>query len=163
MPTVSVKGKRVLLIDDDVEVRASVRRLYEQNEAEVMEASTGAEGLEAFHDMSPDLVLLDFGAPELDGWRVLSRIRDLTDVPILMLTATDRELEKVRALQAGADDYVTKPFGMRELLARSEALLRRRRAPTEVPARYSDGFVEVDFQSAEARARGTPLNLTPLE
>src|SRR4051812_11820432 len=158
-----VKGRRVLLIDDDVDVRAMVRRLYERNEAEVVEASTGAEGLKALYGARPDLVLLDITMPELDGWRVLNRIRELTDVPVLMLTASDRELEKVRALRAGADDYVTKPFGLQELLARSEALLRRRRVKEDAPSRYADPLVEVDFQAAEARAGNTPLNLTPLE
>jgi DNA-binding response OmpR family regulator len=158
-----VKGHRVLLIDDDEDVRTLVRRLYERNDAEVIEAATGTDGLKALYGSRPDLVLLDITMPELDGWRVLNRIRELTDVPVLMLTAADRELEKVRALRAGADDYVTKPFGLQELLARSEALLRRRRAKEEAPAKYADQLVEVDFQSAEARAEGRPLNLTPLE
>ena len=140
-----------------------VRRLYESNEAEVFEASSGAEGLKALYASLPDLVLLDITMPDLDGWRVLNRIREFTDVPVLMLTANDRELEKVRALRAGADDYMTKPFGMQELLARSEALLRRRRSAAVAPATYNDGLVEIDFQGAEARAGGRPLNLTPLE
>jgi DNA-binding response OmpR family regulator len=158
-----VKGSRVLLIDDDEDVRTMVRRLYERNDAEVIEASTGSEGLKALYSMQPDLVLLDVTMPELDGWRVLTRIRELSDVPVLMLTARDGELEKVRALRAGADDYVTKPFGMQELLARSEALLRRRRSAEEAPAKYTDPLVEVDFQAAEATAGGKQLNLTPLE
>jgi DNA-binding response OmpR family regulator len=158
-----VKGRRVLLIDDDEDVRAMVRRLYERNDAEVIEAATGTEGLKALYGSRPDLVLLDIVMPGLDGWRVLNRIRELTDVPVLMLAASDRELEKVRALRAGADDYVTKPFGMEELLARSEALLRRPRAAEGAPAKYADSVVEVDFQAAEARADGRPLNLTPLE
>jgi DNA-binding response OmpR family regulator len=158
-----VKGRRVLLIDDDEDVRSMVRRLYEGNEAEVIEASTGSEGLRALYGSRPDLVLLDVAMPELDGWGVLTRIREVTDVPVLMLTASDRELEKVRALQAGADDYVTKPLGLQELLVRSEALLRRQRSEEEAPATYADGLVEVDFHSAEARAGGRPLTLTPLE
>ncbi len=158
-----MRGRRVLLIDDDEGVRTMVRRLFERNEAEVIEASTGEEGLKALYGTRPDLVLLDIAMPGLDGWRVLNRIRELTDVPVLMLTASDRELEKVRALRAGADDYVTKPFGLQELLARSEALVRRRRAKEEAPSKYADGLVEIDFQTADARAAGKPLNLTPLE
>jgi len=123
-----VRGRRVLLIDDDDDVRAIVRRVYERNEAEVIEATTGAEGLKALYGDRPDLVVLDVTMPEHDGWRVLDRIRELTDVPVLMLTASALELEKVRALRAGADDYMTKPFGVAELVARSEALLRRRRS-----------------------------------
>src|SRR3954453_12610807 len=156
-----------------------VRRLYERNEAEVIEAATGTDGLNALYGTRPDLVLLDITMPGLDGWRVLNRIRELTDVPVLMLTASDGELEKVRALRAGADDYVTKPFGLQELLARSEALLRRRRSGEEAPAKYAGSLVggvfhaaaakyaappaAVDFRAAEARAGGTPLTLTPLE
>jgi DNA-binding response OmpR family regulator len=158
-----VKGRRVLVIDDDEDVRAMVRRVYERNDAEVIEASSGTEGLKALYGARPDLVVLDISMPDLDGWGVLNRIREVTDVPVLMLTGSDRELEKVRALRAGADDYVTKPFGMQELLARSEALLRRRRSTEEAPASYADSLVEVDFQAAEARAGGRPLNLTPLE
>ncbi|MEA2428468.1 MAG: hypothetical protein QOF37_2096 [Thermoleophilaceae bacterium] len=158
-----VKGRRVLVIDDDEDVRAMVRRVYERNDAEVIEAASGTEGLKALYGARPDLVVLDISMPDLDGWGVLNRIREVTDVPVLMLTGSDRELEKVRALRAGADDYVTKPFGMQELLARSEALLRRRRSTEEAPASYADSLVEVDFQAAEARAGGRPLNLTPLE
>jgi DNA-binding response OmpR family regulator len=158
-----VQGRRVLLIDDDEDLRATLRRLYEGSEAEVIEASSGPEGLKALYGTRPDLVLLGVSLPELDGWRVLSRIRAVTDVPVLMLTASDRELEKARALRAGADDYVTKPFGQQELLARSEALLRRRRSNEETPTRYADALVEVDFQAAAARAGGKLLNLTPLE
>jgi DNA-binding response OmpR family regulator len=158
-----VKGRRVLVIDDDEDVRAMVRRVYERNDAEVIEASSGTEGLKALYGARPDLVVLDISMPDLDGWGVLNRIREVTDVPVLMLTGSDRELEKVRALRAGADDYVTKPFGIQELLARSEALLRRRRSTEEAPASYADSLVEVDFQAAEARAGGRPLNLTPLE
>src|SRR3954452_14377355 len=160
---VSVQGRRVLLIDDDEDVRTMVRRLYERNDAEVIDAATGTEGLKALYGSQPDLVLLDIGMPELDGWRVLDRIRELTDVPVLMLTASDRELEKVRALRAGADDYVTKPFGMQELLARSEALLRRNRSNEHAPSKYADALVEIDFQAADARPAGRSLHLTPLE
>src|SRR3954468_534559 len=99
----AMKGRRVLLIDDDEDVRAMVRRLYERNDAEVIEASSGTEGLKALYGMRPDLVLLDISMPELDGWRLLNRIRELTDVPILMLTASDQELAKGRALRAGGD------------------------------------------------------------
>ena len=158
-----MQGSRVLLIDSDDSVRADVRRLYEQDGADVTDVATGPEALEALHETRPDLVVLDIALRAPGGWEVLSRIRELSDVPVLMLTATDRELEKVRALRAGADDYVTKPFADQELLARSEALMRRRRRAEEVPSTYADALVEVDFQRAEARAGGKPLNLTRLE
>ena len=158
-----MKGRRVLLIDDDEDLRAMLRRLYEHNEAHVVEAGDGREGLNTLFAERPDLVLLDISMPQLDGWRVLARIREVTDVPVLMLTASDQELEKVRALRAGADDYMTKPFGLQELLARSEALLRRRRSNGETSSSYADALVEVDFRAVEAYAGGRLMNLTPLE
>ena len=91
----------------------------------VTEAANGKEALRALYSTPPDLVLLDVSMPELDGWQTLERIRDLSDVPVVMLTARAAELEKVRGLKAGADDYITKPFGRQELLARVEAMLRR--------------------------------------
>ena len=120
------------LIDDDETIRAVLRRIAEMAGAIVTEASTGEEGLRALYSERPDVVVLDIGLPGLDGWQVLERIRQLTDLPVVMVSAHDDELEKVRALQAGADDYVTKPFGAQELLAacrcRSATPARGRRA-----------------------------------
>jgi DNA-binding response OmpR family regulator len=158
-----VNGTRVLVIDDDAEERTLLRSLYGRSEAEVIEAPNGIEGLKALYRARPDLVVLDDEMPDLDGWQMVERIRQLTDVPLLMISMSDREREKVRALRAGADDYVTKPFGREELLARSEALLRRRRNDHGTVRRYSDGHVEVDFAAAEARAGGERLHLSPLE
>ena len=102
--------------------------------------------------------------PALDGWQTLERIRDLSDAPVLMLTAAGSELEKVRGLKAGADDYVTKPFGRQELLARVEALLRRRgESRTELPAPYEDALLRVDFEGRRVEVRGQEVTLTPLE
>jgi DNA-binding response OmpR family regulator len=101
--------------------------------------------------------------PGLSGWEVLERIRELTDVPVIMLTGHDSELEKVRGLKSGADDYVSKPFGLQELQARVEALLRRSDARPELHERYDDGVIAVDFQNRAATASGRPLQLTPLE
>ena len=156
-------GATALLIEDDESSRFLLRRALERNGMEVVEAHTGKEGLRALYSARPDLVLLDIGLPELDGWGTLDRIRQLTDVPVMMVTAQSSELEKVRALKAGADDYVTKPFGVQELLARTEVLLRRAAPRAELPTRHVDGLVEIDFQAAEARAQGKPLGLTPLE
>ena len=101
--------------------------------------------------------------PELDGWQTLERIRDVSDVPVLMLTARAGELDKVRGLRSGADDYVTKPFGRQELLARVEALLRRTSGPPEVRAAYEDAAVRIDYVSREVRRRRRAVQLTPLE
>src|SRR3978361_1360554 len=102
---------RILVVDDDDDVRGLVRTMLERAGAIVREASDGREALRVFFDARPDLVGLDVSMPERAGWDALARLRDLSDIPVLMLTALDNEMEKVRGLRAGADDYVTKPFG----------------------------------------------------
>jgi DNA-binding response OmpR family regulator len=155
---------RVLVIDDDGDVRALVTGLLERAGYEVNEASDGRDGLRAVFSDRPDLVLLDVTMPGLDGWGTLERIRELTDVPVLMVTARSGELEKVRGLKAGADDYMTKPFGRQELLARVEALLRRKRlAEDELPIVYADDAITVEFAQRSAQSGGVDLKLTPLE
>jgi DNA-binding response OmpR family regulator len=155
---------RVLVIDDDGDVRALVTGLLERAGYEVNEASDGRDGLRAVFSDRPDLVLLDVTMPGLDGWGTLERIRELTDVPVLMVTARSGELEKVRGLKAGADDYMTKPFGRQELLARVEALLRRKRlAEDELPIVYADDAITVEFGQRSAQSGGVDLKLTPLE
>jgi DNA-binding response OmpR family regulator len=155
---------RVLVIDDDSDVRALVVGLLERAGYEVNEASDGRDGLRAVFSDRPDLVLLDVTMPGLDGWGTLERIRELTDVPVLMVTARSDELEKVRGLKAGADDYLTKPFGRQELLARVEALLRRkRRTEDELPTVYADDAITVEFAQRFAQSGGVDLRLTPLE
>lgn len=110
----------------------------------VRSAPDGKSGLRVFHELRPDLVVLDVAMPGLDGWQALELIRVVSDAPVLMLTGHDAELERVRGLKAGADDYVAKPFGRQELLARVEALLRRAREPQHLEA-YADGGLSVDF------------------
>jgi DNA-binding response OmpR family regulator len=159
-----MKAARILVVDDDSDIRTLVRALLERAGHEVADAPDGREGLRSFHSWRPDLVLLDVHMPALDGWQTLERIRDLSDVPVLMLTAAGSELEKVRGLKAGADDYVTKPFGRQELLARVEALLRRRGdVRTELPAPYEDSLLRVDFAGRRVEVEGREVTLTPLE
>ena len=153
---------RVLVVDDDPDIRSLVRELLERASYDVEEAADGRAALRALYSNQPGLVVLDVEMPELDGWQTLERIRELTDVPILMLTARQAELEKVRALKGGADDYVTKPFGRQELLARVEALLRRTAGRT-LRERYSDSLLEIDFAEARVTVGGRPVSLTPLE
>ncbi len=160
-----MKGRRVLVVDDDEDIRSLLVQLFGRAGYEVSEADNGRAGLRSMYAAPPDLVVLDVGMPELDGWQTLERIRDLSDVPVLMLTARTGELEKVRGLRAGADDYVTKPFGRQELLARAEALLRRadgRRASGE-SERYVDALIEIDFPQRAVTVGGQPVRLTPLE
>jgi DNA-binding response OmpR family regulator len=158
-----MKGERVLVVDDDDTMRSQLRRLVERNGGQCIEAGSGAEGLRELYRTTPDLVLLDVTMPELSGWVTLERMRDLTDVPILMLTGRGTELERVRGLRMGADDYQTKPFSHPELLARIEVLLRRPRGAAKERAGYGDELVDIDFARAEVRVAGALLSLTPLE
>jgi DNA-binding response OmpR family regulator len=154
----------VLVIEDEPDIARAVAAVLASGGLEVLTAGDGRAGLRSFHTGRPALVLLDIGLPVLDGWAVLDRIRELSNVPVLILTSRSLEADKVRGLRAGADDYVTKPFGNAELLARVEALLRRRRAAAE-PAGdvYDDGLVRVTFGGREVRVAGRPVSLTPIE
>jgi DNA-binding response OmpR family regulator len=158
-----VKGSRILVIDDDADIRRLVRTVLERAGYEVSEAPDGREGLRALYAASPDLVILDVTMPELDGWATLERIRDLSDVPVLMLTARTEELERVRGLQSGADDYVAKPFGKQELAARVQALLRRSDAQSEGQDAYVDALLTIDFAQRSVTIEGRDVQLTPLE
>jgi DNA-binding response OmpR family regulator len=167
----TAKGKRrvmgrdlVLIIEDDAATRRVVRRVVEGAGMQAAEADTGQAGLRLFYDRRPALVVLDITLPGLDGWEVLDRIRDLAATPVIILTGRDGELEKVRALRAGADDYVTKPFGGQELGARLEALLRRSRNLSDTTFEvHRDDLLEVDFEQRRVLAAGHELELTPTE
>jgi DNA-binding response OmpR family regulator len=154
---------RILVVDDEPDVRRLVKELLERSGYDTLEAEDGRAGLRSFYSNPPDLVVLDVQMPELDGWQTLERIRDLSDVPVLMLTARTGELEKVRGLRGGADDYVTKPFGKQELLARVEALMRRPRRESAPVEAYSDAVVEINFAQARVTVGGEEVALTPLE
>ena len=158
-----MKRSRILVVDDDGDIRGLLRELLARAGYDVAEAESGKAGLRQFYASPPDLVLLDVSMPELDGWQTLERIRDLSEVPVMMLTARAGELEKVRGLKGGADDYVTKPFGRQELLARVEALLRRSGPRAEEPTTYGDGVVTIDFAQREVTVGGNKAVLTPLE
>lgn len=157
-----MKRARVLVIDDEDDIRALIRELLERAGHEVADAADGRAGLRVFHAFRPDLVVLDVTMPDLDGWYTLERIRDMSDAPVLMLTALSGELEKVRGLRGGADDFVTKPFGRQELLARVEVLLRRRRDDADAPEVYMDDVVRIDFADSSVTVHERPVALTPL-
>ena len=154
---------RILVVDDDADIRRLLRELLERIGHTVDEAEDGKTALRKLFANPPSLVILDVTMPELDGFQTLERIRDLSDVPVLMLTARTQELEKVRGLSAGADDYVAKPFGRQELLARVQALLRRSGGKSEVIEAYSDTFTQVDYTQRQVKVRGRDVQLTPLE
>jgi DNA-binding response OmpR family regulator len=158
-----VAAFRILVVDDDDDIRGLLRALLERAGHEVSEASDGRAGLRELYTVSPDLVILDVAMPGLDGWATLERIREVTDVPVLMLTARDAELERVRGLKGGADDYVVKPFGRQELVARVEALLRRPRSGGAAEDTYADARLRVSFAQRSVRYDEREVVLTPLE
>jgi DNA-binding response OmpR family regulator len=154
---------RVLVVDDDELARGVVREVLERAGHDVREAPDGRAGLRDLYTSMPDLVILDVEMPDLDGWATLERIRELSDVPVLMLTARETELERVRGLQGGADDYVVKPFGRQELAARVQALLRRAGPRQPEQAGYADSRLSIDFARHEVLYEERPVTLTPLE
>lgn len=158
---------KLLLVDDDAEIRASVRLGFELQwrDVEFVEAATGDRGLALVEEERPDLVLLDVGLPDRDGYSVLREIRTFSTVPVIMLTARDEPIDKVRGLEAGADDYVAKPFDHLELTARVRAVLRRLdiRAPAARATAYRSGALEVDVEAREVRVGGSRVALTATE
>jgi two-component system KDP operon response regulator KdpE len=158
---------RILVVDDEPDVVESVRLGFtlQWREVDVMGAGAGEAALDAVEADHPDIVLLDVGLPDIDGFEVLRRIREFSDVPVVMLTARDDAMDKVRGLELGADDYVTKPFNHLELMARVRAVLRRLQmpAPSSRSPSFRSGELEVDFGRLEARLGGRRMDLTPTE
>jgi DNA-binding response OmpR family regulator len=156
-------GRKVLAIEGDPETRTTLRFLLAATELELIQAADGGEGLRAFYAQRPDVVLLDLGLPNEEGWAVLASIRELSDTPILAV-ARDQEAERVRALRSGADDCVAEPVGGPELLARLEALLRRPRSQAEAAAAVlDDEFVHIDRIRHRVEVLGVEVALTPTE
>jgi two-component system KDP operon response regulator KdpE len=154
---------QVLVIDDEPDIRRVLRVLLEANNYRVAEADTAARGVIEARSHKPDLLIVDLGLPDGDGINVIRNVRTWSPMPILVLSARTMEQEKVVALDAGADDYVTKPFGTPELLARVRAALRRNvKAPDQLPA-IELGDVEIDLEHREARGPKGRIHLTPLE
>ena len=158
---------RILVVDDEPDVVESVRLGFtlQWREVDVIGAGDGETALDLVEREHPDIVLLDVGLPGIDGYEVLRQIRVFSDVPVVMLTARDDAMDKVKGLELGADDYVTKPFNHLELMARVKAVLRRLEmpAPTSRAPSFQAGDLEVDFARQEARLHGERLDLTPTE
>ncbi|MBI1758593.1 MAG: response regulator transcription factor [Actinobacteria bacterium] len=154
---------RLLVVEDDPDIALALRLLLDRSGYTVEHAADGRTGLRLVHEVRPDLLVLDIGLPVMDGWQVLERVRDISDLPILLLTAHGQETDKVRGLRGGADDYLTKPFTNSELLARVEALLRRSGPGEWAADLYDDGMVRVDPRSRQVRVADRDLHLTPTE
>lgn len=154
----------VVLIEDEKQIRRFVRTELEQREMTVFEASSGKEGLTAAANRKPDILIVDLGLPDMDGLDVIRRVREWADMPLIVLSARSREDEKIAAFEAGADDYLTKPFGVGELTARIHALLRRRNRVGEagaVQVRFGDITVDLDARSISRNDER--VHLTPVE
>jgi two-component system response regulator MprA len=153
-----MSGERLLLVDDDPRVLSAVGRRLGFEGFAVDLAASGAEALDLFASRTPSLVILDVMLPEMDGLEVAKRLRQLSSVPILMLTARDAIADRVAGLRSGADDYLVKPFAFEELLARIEALLRRTRPPSDEALTFAD--VVLNTRTHEVTRGGEPIELT---
>jgi two-component system KDP operon response regulator KdpE len=156
---------RIVAIEDEAAIVRLVRASYSSEEAELLDAPTGDAGIRLVAKSNPDVVLLDLGLPDMDGQEVCSRLREWTNVPIIVLSARGQEGDKVLALDNGADDYMTKPFGVGELQARVRAALRHTasRDPATFEPHFQCGRLEVDLGARLVKVEGSEVRLTPIE
>ncbi|GAB4510669.1 MAG: response regulator transcription factor [Anaerolineae bacterium] len=160
------EGKRILVVDDEPRMIGFIRMNLELEGHQVVEAHSGLEALEAIRTKLPDVVLLDVMMPDLDGFETLRMLREFSNIPVIMLTAKGEENDKVYGLELGADDYVTKPFGPRELSSRIKAVLRRAEMPSTSPDQAIlriDDRLQVDFNRREVIVNGEHVKLRPTE
>lgn len=155
----------VLVIEDEPEIRRFLRTSLPRQGYRLYEAATGQEGLAQAAARNPDIILLDIGLPDLDGLEIIKQVRQWTATPIIVLTARDQERVKIQALDLGADDYVTKPFGVGELLARIRVALRHMFRPAEEPGEtvFTLGELRVDLLRRHVLVSGKEVHLTPIE
>ena len=161
----SAADKLILIVDDEPRMVRFVRMNLELEGYRVVEASNGLEALEKVRDELPDLVVLDVMMPEMDGFETLERLREISTVPVIMLTVKGEEEDRIRGLELGADDYVTKPFSPRELASRIRAVLRRAEMPSPVAKTTLriDDRLEIDFRQREVIVKGERIRLRPTE
>ena len=162
---VTPADKLILVVDDESRMVRFVRMNLELEGYKVTEAGDGMEALEKVRDELPDLVLLDVMMPEMDGFETLERLREISTVPVIMLTVKGDEEDRIRGLDLGADDYVTKPFSPHELASRIRAVLRRAEMPSPVPKTSIkvDDHLAIDFRQREVIVDGEPIRLRPTE
>jgi two-component system KDP operon response regulator KdpE len=162
---VSEKKRVAVVIEDDVQIRRFLKATLEENGFKYVEADTAKKGLIQCETQMPDVIVLDLGLPDMDGLEVIERIREWTKVPIVVLSARGQEKDKVAALDAGADDYLTKPFGVEELMARLRVALRHSARPDSAEAEtvFRLKGLEVDLESRIVTVAGKEVHLTPIE
>ena len=157
------ENKKVLVIDDEPQITRVLRHSLAAHRYDVRTAADGVSGLDTFRDWNPDLIITDLQMPEMDGIDLCREIRKASTVPIIVLSVRGEERTKVKALDAGADDYVTKPFGIDELLARVRAALRRTRNGEDAPAVMAEGDLTIDPATRQVTVAGEQVHLTPKE
>jgi DNA-binding response OmpR family regulator len=155
--------RKVLAIGAIFGASGAPGELLEEARIELVGAPDGGSGLKAFYAEHPDVILLDLDLADVDGFEVLGTVRELSDVPVLAMTAHDAEADRIKALRAGADDCVTKPTSTREIFARIEALMRRSRSRPEIEAVLDDEFIRIDHPRHRVEVLGVEVNLTPIE
>jgi DNA-binding response OmpR family regulator len=157
--------EKILIIEDDDSLATLTRLQLESKSYLVQISHNGAEGLRQAYAWQPDLILLDIMMPDMDGWTVCQRLREMNDVPIIFVTAVGQERNIVRGLQMGADDYIIKPFSTKELQARIEAVLRRHRQTdnADQPMHYSNGWLTVDSEQRQVLVNNKTVDLSPIE
>ncbi|MEN6566393.1 MAG: response regulator [Veillonellales bacterium] len=153
---------KILIVDDEIQIRRLIKVSLEGHGYQVLQAVNGQEGIDLVLSAKPELILLDLGLPDLDGKKVIGSIREWSDVPIIVLSARDQEEEKVKALDGGANDYVTKPFSMGELMARIRVCLRHAAAGSEDPQVHC-GDLLIDLAKHQVTIAGKEIKLTPTE
>jgi two-component system KDP operon response regulator KdpE len=154
--------RKILIVDDESGLRELVRINLEHEGYGVLQAENGVQGLAQVREQQPDLVIMDVMMPEMDGWETCKKLREFSQVPVLMLTARVQSQDIVTGLDSGADDYLLKPFNMDELMARVRALLRRVPSPNR-PVTAGNSEITIDKQKREVKVRGEPVDLTPTE
>jgi two-component system, OmpR family, KDP operon response regulator KdpE len=157
-----MQQRRILIVDDEAGLRELVRINLEHEGFGVLQAENGVQCLDMVQEYQPDLVIMDVMMPVMDGWEACTRLREFSQVPVLMLTARVQSQDIVTGLDTGADDYLLKPFNMDELMARVRALLRRVPSPNR-PVQAGGGEISIDKQKREVLVRGEPVDLTPTE
>jgi len=157
--------EKVLLIEDDIEFLNLTRTWLHNAGYEVFTAGDGVEGMRRIYSSRPDIVVLDANIPKMDGWEVCRRIRDMSDIPVLMVTVNSQKSDKLKGFTMGADDYLPKPVDFHELIARVQAILRRTRTNTREnkPSTFNNGDIEVDWGSRQVWVRGERVKLSPTE
>ena len=160
-----MKKTRILVVDDELNIVKFLRANLEAKNYAVLAAMDGAEALQTFEMELPDLVILDIMMPKIDGFEVCRRLREWSQIPIIMLSARGDESDKVKCLDLGADDYITKPFGKGELIARVKAVLRRTEAATSTPTQpsFTSGDLQINFAQRRVTVAGKEVKLTPTE